>query len=495
MENLDVLQLKKAEIKNKMNEAMKNDDQEAFFEAWDEFADMLKQSIIGESKGAVQEADSAVLNGRGVRQLTSEENTYYQKVIEAMKSSSPKQALADLDDVLPKTVIDAVFDELVEKHPLLDLINFQNTSGLVEFLVNTQGTELATWGVLTAEITKELTSGFKKVNLELNKLSAFLPVAKSMLDLGPKWLDRYVRAILFEAIANGLEAAIIDGDGNNKPIGMTRQVGDDVVVVGGVYPRKDTVALVSLDPITYGSIVAGMAVGPNGKTRVVNEIVMIVNPIDYLTKIMPATTIRNAEGKYVNNVFPFPTKVIQSTQVPSGKAILGLAKRYFMGVGTKKKGKIEYSDEYKFLEDERVYLIKLYGHGEPLDNTAFVYADISGLIPARHEVFVINDALDPIAIDEIPDASLSAISLGSVSLSPTFNKSTHSYTAATSNATNTITADAMDDEATVAILVNDTAHTNGTPASWTEGENTVVITVTNGVATETYNIVVTYTAA
>lgn len=62
--------------------------------------------------------------------------------------------------------------------------------------------------------------------------------------------------------------------------------------------------------------------------------------------------------------------------------------RYFMGIGTEKNGKMEFSDEYKFLEDERVYLVKMYGHGEPLDNTAFVYADISNLVPTIQKVTV-----------------------------------------------------------------------------------------------------------
>lgn len=59
-----------------------------------------------------------------------------------------------------------------------------------------------------------------------------------------------------------------------------------------------------------------------------------------------------------------------------------------MGIGTGKSGKLEYSDDYRFLEDERVYLVKLYGHGEPLDNNAFLLCDISGLEPAVQAVKV-----------------------------------------------------------------------------------------------------------
>ena len=388
MKNKDTLQTEKTAILQKIQKAMKEDNTEDFTQSFGEFQTNIQESVMLEAQLMVQSADSTVLAGRGVRQLTSEENKYYTAVIEAMRSNSPKQALADLTPVLPITTIDAVFDDLLATHPLLNVINFQNTSGLIEYIVNTNTKQLATWGVLTSAIVTELTSGFKKINMSLMKLSAFLPVAKSMLDLGPAWLDRYVRAILSEAIAFGLEAAIINGTGLNMPIGMNRQVQEGVVVTGGVYPLKVEVPVISLDPVTYGALIGGMAVDSKGNARVVNSVIMIVNPQDYLTKIFPATTVRSTDGTYKNDVFPFPTTVIQSTEVPAGKAIFGLANRYFMGIGTAKSGKIEFSDEYHFLEDERVYLVKLYGYGMALDNTAFVYADISALVPTIQTVTV-----------------------------------------------------------------------------------------------------------
>lgn len=387
MKNADTLQAEKVAIMQKLNQAIKDGNEEAFAQAFTEFSMNIQESVMAEAKMMVQSADNTVLASRGVRQLTSEENKYYTGVIEAMRSSSPKQALADLTPVLPITTIDAVFDDLMANHPLLNVINFQNTSGLIEYIVNTNTKQLATWGALTAAIVTELTSGFKKLNLTLMKLSAFLPVAKSMLDLGPAWLDRYVRAILSEAISFGLEAAIINGTGLNMPIGMNRQVQDGVVVTGGVYPLKATVAVTKLDPTSYGTLLATMAIDAKGNARTVNGVIMIVNPQDYLLRVVPATTVKDANGQYVNNVFAFPTTVIQSTEVPAGKAIFGLANRYFMGVGTAKSGKIEFSDDYHFLEDERVYLVKLYGYGMPLDNTAFVYADISGLVPTIQTVY------------------------------------------------------------------------------------------------------------
>ena len=62
-----------------------------------------------------------------------------------------------------------------------------------------------------------------------------------------------------------------------------------------------------------------------------------------------------------------------------------------MGMGLVKDGKIEYSDEYKFLEDYRTYKIRFLGEGRPKDNTAFKVLDISGLKPLTQKVEVVSD--------------------------------------------------------------------------------------------------------
>lgn len=90
-----------------------------------------------------------------------------------------------------------------------------------------------------------------------------------------------------------------------------------------------------------------------------------------------------------------------------------------------------------------------------------------------------------------PDTALSSLSIGSLTLSPAFDKDTTAYTASTSNATNTITAAASDTKATVEIKVGDTAVENGGSATWESGENTVTVKVTNGTAEKTYTVTVT----
>lgn len=377
MKNLDTLKANKAEQYQKMTAAVEANDPKAFAESFQAYCDTLEQAVLAESKGYVQAVDNTVLAGRGVRALTSEEKQYYEAFAKAARSANPRQAVTDMEVVMPETIIDSVFDDLVDSHPLLDAIGFQNTAGLIEILVNTGSAELAAWGPLDAEIVKELTRGFDKINLAQTKLSAFIPIAKSMLDLGPVWIDRFIRALLSEAIYNGLEAGIIDGTGKNMPIGMTRDL--EAPVVEGEYAKKSAIALTTINPKTYGALAAEIAKGPNGIVRKATNLIMVVNPIDYLNKVMPATTFQREDGTYNSNIFPIPTTVIESARLAEGEAVLGIAKKYFMGIGLGKSGKIDASDEYRFLEDERVYLTKFYGTGRPLDNAAFLRLDISGL--------------------------------------------------------------------------------------------------------------------
>ena len=67
------------------------------------------------------------------------------------------------------------------------------------------------------------------------------------------------------------------------------------------------------------------------------------------------------------------------------------------------------------------------------------------------------------------------------------------YTAATTNASNKVTATATDSGATISITVGETEVANGGNASWSEGENTLTITVSEyGDSTE-YTVTVTRT--
>lgn len=384
------------EARQQLMNAVAANDTEAFANAFNQMLEVVEQDIRQEYEqriDAVQEdADRRVLAARGVRQLTSEEATYYQSLTQALGSENPRQAIENLNMALPQTVVNSVFEDLRTNHPLLSVINFLPAAGAVQMIVNTDGYQQAAWGELCDEIVKELTSGFKAIDTGLKKLSAFLPVCKAMLDLGYEWLDRYVREVLYEAFANGLEYGIVAGDGKAAPIGMIRDVSEGVSVVGGAYPQKEAIAVTELSPLTIGGIVSTLAVSPAGKARPIRNVIFLVNPVDYFTKVMPATTLQAPDGSYRNDVMPYPMTIMQSAAVPEGKAVIGIANMYFAVAGTNKQGRIEYSDHAKFLEDKRVYLIKGYANGMPKDDNAFAVLDISGLKPAVWKVQMVDAA-------------------------------------------------------------------------------------------------------
>lgn len=497
MKNLDTLQQKKTEILAKINQAVKDSNEEAFATAFTEFTDVLQEAVMAEARGMVQAADNTVLAGRGVRALTSQETKYYEKVIEAMKSSNPQQALTLIDETLPTTVIDAVFEDITEAHPLLSEINFQNTGILTEILISSNdGRHLATWGKLCDTIVQELTAGTAVINLEQNKLSAFIPICKAMLDIGPVWIDRYVRTILLEAISNGLEKTCIIGTGVDEPVGMMKDPNGVFHPQNG-YPDLVAVPLNEISPSTYGGILAALAVGPNGLQRTIGQVLLICNPVDYYTKVMPAVMYQQPDGTWVSR-FPFPTKVIQSVYVPANKAVIGIGRRYFFGLGTGKGGKIEYSDHYKFLEDDRYYLTKLYGDGKPLDNTSFKVVDITALRPVAPIVRVADYVDARLAEITLTDELTNAVNFGM------FNENIHAYSAAIADSESagdnnvaSLTVTANDPNAVIVVkngAVTVAKANDAYALTLTAGANVITITSTvDSVEQEAYVLVINYT--
>lgn len=487
---------KRDDIRAMMQKAIKENDTDGFYQAFDSMLNCiqedLQQSYEQQLSGLRQELDSRVLTARGVRQLTTQERAYYQKVVEAMKTDDPKQALANIDVVMPETVLESVFEDLRTEHPLLSAIKFIPATGRVRMLINTNGKQEAQWGDLCDEIVKELLAGFQEVDSGLMKLTAFLPVCKASLDMGPEWLDRFVRETLYEALAAGLEVGITVGTGKQQPIGMNRQVGEGVSVTGGVYPEKAKIKVTDLSPDTVGNLLSLLAVDTNGKGRTVRDVLLIVNPQDYYQKVMPATTVMAPDGTYRNDVMPYPMKVIPCGALERGNAILGLGYRYFAAAGMDKAGRIEYSDHYQFLEDNRVYLIKLYANGQAKDDNAFLYLDISGLRPA---VWKTEQVTAPTPSN---DATLAYLKVGALTLSPVFAAGTESYTATTTNATNVIAAVPANAGAEIEVLIDPPEADayeidNGTAVTWETGETTVTINVTaeDGTAKKAYTVTVT----
>ena len=364
--------------------AMKSGDENAVKQAWEQFHESVVESVKADYEMAA--GDRAALAQRGYRQLTGAETEFYQKMITAGKAADPRQEFTSLlstEGAMPETIIEDVFRELTQEHALLSKINFQDVKYLTRWILNDHTKQTAVWGPINGEITKKLESSFREVSLTLYKLTAYTVIPKDMLDLGPAFLDNYIRTILKESIAISLEKAIVDGNGLNCPIGLDRNIGKSTSMnPSSGYAKKTAVKLKSFEPKEYGNVISQLVETENGGMRNFTSVTLICNMKDYLQKVMPATTVLNAAGTCTKDIFPFPTDPVISNEVETGEAILCLPEEYFLGLGTNKDGVIEYDDSYKFLEDQRTYKIKLHGTGKAWDNTVAVLLDISELDPA-----------------------------------------------------------------------------------------------------------------
>ena len=78
-----------------------------------------------------------------------------------------------------------------------------------------------------------------------------------------------------------------------------------------------------------------------------------------------------------------------------------------------------------------------------------------------------------------------------MTLDPAFNSAVEEYTATTTNEKDSVTATPTDHGVDIEILVGSTEIENGADATWTEGENTVTITVSDSGESTVYTVTVT----
>lgn len=380
MINRDEINERVKTIFQSLGEAIKNDDAEAAAEAFQEAQMQLCETIEQQFNQYGNLTDIAVLQQRGLRALTSEENDWYQKFIGAVRTDA-KQAITGLTAAMPVTIIDRVIEDMKKNHPLLDAITIQNAAGAQKLVMNgvQMASKLGGWGQITSAISTELAGQIKVVDVTVAKYTAYFIIPKDYVKFNftfaPMWVDQYIRIILSESIAFGLEKTIVSGDGNNQFIGMDRDI---TSVSNNAYTAKSAVAITNWGD-DYASVIAGMAKDDNNDDRNVPEALLIVNPQDNIKKIRKAQNVITHAGILDMISHTWPTKVVTSSMMAEGKAIAGIAANYFAAINGGNSGIIEFDDSNQFLQDNRIYTTRVYGNGQPVDNKSFALLDISNV--------------------------------------------------------------------------------------------------------------------
>lgn len=302
----------------------------------------------------------------GLRALTEKEKQWIDR---AIKQEDVTSLTGNEIDYLPETTVSYIFEDLKTAHPLFQYIDWAPAGVKKWFLSERSGK--ATWGKLTRAIIDKIEAGISTLDLEVNSLSAFMFVPKAIINMGYKWIDKFVRTVLLEVNEEGIEEGIISNNGKEGPIGLLKDLNG--AVVDGVYPDKEAIEITDFGPDSFGRKVLP-TLNRDGK-RNVDTIVIIANQNEIDTKIYKATHVLSFNG-YIKADNYKKFIYVASPYVPENKAIAVLPKKYTCGIS---KMGIDFSDHYKFLEQLRTYNILTYGNGRLKSNDDAVVLDITNL--------------------------------------------------------------------------------------------------------------------
>ncbi|MHA4086793.1 phage major capsid protein [Bacillus cereus] len=360
--------------KAKLTDALTNaesteQEQTAAFEG---FFDAMQTDVINTVRNQVNDEmlDRSILQQRGQNVLTASETKFFNAVVQdgGFKDGS----------ILPVTTQERVFEDLVKEHPLLDALGLQDLGAVTKFIYS-DATKAYAWGELFGEIRGQVNAAFREEKIGQLKLTAFAAIPNDMLDLGPEWVERYVRTLLVESYSVGLEFGFVNGGGSvaNQPVGLMK----DVNATTGAVTDKKSSGTLTFAPSQFGEVVAGelyevvkaLSTDAKGKSRkVLNNIVMVVNPVDSIG-VQARNTIQTSTGQWVM-ALPYNIQTVESEEVPVGKALFFVKGQYLAAIAGGYK--LKKFDQTLAIEDAMLYTIKQFANGKPKDNKAALVYDL-----------------------------------------------------------------------------------------------------------------------
>ena len=319
--------------------------------------------------------DNRVLEARGIPTLTAEETKFYN---EAVKTGG-----FDSEVVWPETILERVFENLQKDHPILSIINFTPTVGRVK-VIRARRTGVAVFGPLHKDLEGQLDSKFGASEFVQLALTAFFLVSNDTLDLGPRWIDRFINLSLTEAVRDIWAEKIIAGTGNDEPIGLLKDL--DGAVTAGVYPDKATAGTLTFGKDKIVTEVASVMKklskftykvdktdeGEVKYRSVAGKVFLIVNPVNYWD-IVSRITFANLNNIY-GSAMPFidVKNIIESVDVPENKLIAFVEGEY--DATQSRAEKVSVYKETFAMKRATLYAVDMLGNGYPTNNeSAQVY--------------------------------------------------------------------------------------------------------------------------
>lgn len=322
--------------------------------------------------------DNQILQARGIPVLTAEETKFYNEVA--------KNGGFDEELTWPETIFERIFEDIQKEHPILKLVNFTPTVGLTK-TIRSRRKGVAVFGPLHKDIEGQLDAEFGVSETTQLALTAFFLISKDTLTLGARWINRYVRLCLGEAVKDVWAEKIITGSGKNEPVGLLKNTEGALDPTTGLPDKKAVGTLTFKDAETIiteiGDLMGKMSrhvkkIGDDDDNdeevsrKIKGKVNLIINPVNYW-KIMTRITTQNANGAFVTNLpFISEDRIIESEDVPDNKLIAFVSGEYEATQSQPKKV-YEYRETFA-MKRAILYAIDMLGNGEPADNySAQVY--------------------------------------------------------------------------------------------------------------------------
>lgn len=394
---------------------------------------------------------------------------------------------------IPVVFLDMIAENMYRYSKLLNRVRIRNVNGEARQTIAGTVPE-AVWTEMCGAIN-ELTFVFNQVTLDGFKVSGYVPVCNSILEDNDINLASWIVEMLSESIGLALDKAILYGKGaaSKMPLGIVTRLAQtskpsDYPANAPEWVDLHTSNILKVDstaePITFWSALA-VAAGNTFTRYSRGRQFWAMNSKTY-AKLRAKLIAFNYEGGLVAQ-FPGTMPVIDGDIdvlefIPDGDIIGGYGDLYLLALRAGMT--IESSREVQFIQDNTVFKGKERADGMPVIPGAFVAININNA--------AVTTVMD-FAADTANDARLTALAVGTETLSPVFATGTYSYTLAPTGTSAKIEATSSQPGAKVAISYNGQNVRNGGEVTWlTDGAaHPLTVTVTQGNAVRVYTVSVT----
>lgn len=349
-----------------LDDAKPEEKSEAIYEAAAMIAAEKHKGLIEEltRQNAQAAADEDYRKALGLRKLSKEEETFYERFKDIKQSITASQI-----DIIPTSIIDRTLDDIKKKSDILSLVAFA-PADVKKWIVASHSGK-AVWGGITDAITGELSAEISALNIEQHKMTAFIIIPKSIRDLALPFVDRYFMAVMEEALQDGFISGYLKGDGKTGPIGIMNKI--ESFKTDGTAAAKTVIQTVKkFSPKGLAEVRKTLS---NDGKRVITELHLICNPMDEAEYVDPALYGEALTGGYKDTSF-MPIKKHPEANCPKGKAIFTIPNAYVMGATA---FRIDEYKETKAMDDMDLVIGKCYANGRAIDDNCAVVFDVTKL--------------------------------------------------------------------------------------------------------------------